>query len=219
MPAFQFYETTILITQGERDATFSVISAPRELVRTTGRGRRRSPYADLLDDAADRASVPLPLMPLALAYLGANGETTGEVAFYGYQNLRNMLTDEGVWARPDDAALIEWPRPEYPEEFLGIALQAAALPLVPVEASPLEKRTLVEIGGSATLGFFTGGPVLMILAPIGLVAVRGLATVSAAFWEGAKPEVRKFGGDTTAWALDSLRRRLGIERRDEGDSD
>lgn len=61
--------------------------------------------------------------------------------------------------------------------------------------------------------FFTGGPVLLIVGTIGLVAVRALGKVGSALWEGAEPEVAEFGGDVTAHLLDAIRARLGVQRR------
>jgi hypothetical protein len=84
---------------------------------------------------------------------------------------------------------------------------------------PIEKRTLVDAlsyRGTATLGFFTGGPILMIVAPVVFSAVRG---VGGALWEGARSEVVTFSGDVAAWALDAIRARLGIVRGDKSDSD
>jgi hypothetical protein len=216
MPAFQFYETTALITDGQRNAAYSILSASRDLVDVGGSGLEQppSPYEQLLDDAIQRAPLDVSQLPATLAFIGAIGRVSGE------ERPRRFHLFSEALRLPEltEDALLEWSRSEYPE-FFGIGVQAASLSIVPVESSPLETRTLVEIGGSATLGLFAGGPILMILAPLGLVAVRGLAALTGALWEGARPEVVDFGGDTSAWALDSIRKRLGIQRRDEARSD
>jgi hypothetical protein len=196
--AVQFYETTVLITDGSRSGELSVLTASPNLVPKRGRGGTRSGYEVLLDDAEDRMRLALPQLPLALGILGSLSEHSEDAAFA----LRSAFRPETDRLFLSDA------------EYLGLGMQAAALPLLPIEASPLEKRSLVELityGASATLGFYTAGPILMVLGPLGLAAFRGLG---GALWEGARPEVAQFGGDAAAWILDAIRDSLGIDRRE-----
>lgn len=85
------------------------------------------------------------------------------------------------------------------------------------EASPLKKRSLAELSSLAGGTFLvTLGVVPMVVfvgGAIGLVVIRGANAISGALWEGARPEVVEVGGDSTAVALDIIRRWLGIHRR------
>jgi len=103
------------------------------------------------------------------------------------------------------------PPPDY-----QFARQAMTFDIVPLESSPLSKTSIAKAAaesGTLAVCFFAGGPVLVIVGSIGLIAVRALSKVGSALWEGAEPEVAEFGGDVTATLLDAIRGRLGIQRR------
>jgi hypothetical protein len=207
VPVLQFYETTVLLTDGPRAVELSILTGSRDLVPRRGRGGVRSAYEDLLDDAVHRVPVGLGELPSALAFLAATEGIKGEERFDSLQlSSVAALTTHYV----NRAAFETFP------EFAGIGTQATGLPIVPIEASPLEKRTLVDIlamGGTASLCFFAGGPILVVIGVAGLATVR---TLTGAWWRGAEPEVVEFGRDSAEWALDAIRERLGIKRHPNG---
>jgi hypothetical protein len=185
----QFYETVALFEAHDGFEPLSFVSAPARLPD----GEQMLPYSALLEEAEATSTVSFEAVPIVIASIAGFPATldTGGAEPPSIQDLLRL--------QPDDLAL---------------GLQAMSLPLVPVENSPLVKRTLSEVlvnGGTATIGFFLGGPVLMIIGPLGLIAVRALASAA---WEGARPEVMKFSGDASAALFDALRDRLGIKRRD-----
>jgi hypothetical protein len=102
-------------------------------------------------------------------------------------------------------------------QAVDLASRALEAPLIPVEASPLRARTLVEISSLASTGglyLFHEAPLIAFVGTVfGLVALRPLRTVSGALWAGARPELEEFGGDAAAVFLNFLRGRLGVPRR------
>jgi hypothetical protein len=197
VPAFQFYETTVLI--GDEESGFRALNFLTSPAHPEGLPEPLS-YEPLLEEArsvaASSLSVDFENLAVAAAAVGRYPDLLGAA--------------EGF---PAEAFF------ELTSRDLGIGLQAVALPLVPTESSrPLVKRTVTEIavnGGTATLLFLAGGPVLLVVGGLGLVAIRA---VGGALWEGARPELVEFGGDAMAAYLDSLRHALGISRRSDEDS-
>jgi hypothetical protein len=184
----QFYETVVLLRVGDKHQALSYVSSP-----PLPKGAEVH-YGELLDEAFSVTRIPLGRVPEALGALF---------------RIPALSPDEQLSLVRDPELLGSFVSGEDYE----IGLQAARLSVVPVEASPLVKRAVTEIvtsGGAATLGFFAGGPILMVLSPLGLLAVRGFAS---AVWEGARPEVVEFSGDAAAALLDALREKLGIPRR------
>jgi hypothetical protein len=202
----QFYETTILETKPSYDSVvpeaplqFHMLASPAGILGDRG----EMDYAPLLEGADVSWKVSsLPDIVEVLQLLLNEEIDWADEALLSLTYAPISLVQERSREQ-----LKRQQRPSLPSKAYAFAEYVAAAPLIPMESSPLIKRSLAELfvgGGAVTLVVASGLPFLA------AVGVAGLVVVTRALWRGAEPEVALFGEDLAHDLLNHLRARIGI---------
>jgi hypothetical protein len=189
---FQFYETTVLSRELGAPGAFGI----QVLTSPPLAEGARVPYELLFEeDEALLTSNEVEQVFLWLEQAADPGSAW---------NQRMNVADTIEFSLRDEVA---WP----------FAYTLVREPLVPVETSPLNKRSIADIlalSGGAFVVLIQDLPAIVLVGEaVGLVVIRGLSAVTGALWEGARPEFVSLGRDAASMALEAVRRRLGIQRR------
>jgi hypothetical protein len=198
---YQLYETTLVNSDRAsagnvgppRTVGINVLTSPPRV------DDHWIPYEELLDEVDLRFWVPS-----SEAFPNAVTFVPQAVAFVS--DPRNALVDDPALLTPE---FISERSPSGPF-FQRLATE----PLIPSEASPFTKRSIVDLAtlaGSGGLAVFGGAPaILLVGGKLGLAVIRGVGGASGG---GVPPELAEFSGDTATEVMDFLTRKLGIPPR------